>query len=625
MTAERSAVPATTDLVELTAAARNQRKSVGRLVRLLRQSVALSWRADRPLFSSTVVLQLSSAVVLVAQVLVVKMVLDAFVAVTERDASLGEVLLPVGLLALITAAASVSTALLSNQQRVLGELITRSSWWQMLDVTGSVDLRTFESPEFFNRLQRVQTNTLSRPFQLTQGVVGLVGAVAGSVGLGVAIVSIEPLLLPLLLLSGVPIFFTTRLQSRAEFAFVVQQTPLMRLREYLGVAQTGREEAKEVRAFRLGPVLRKRFDAAYQAYIQDLRVHVRHRTRLALIGNLASAVFLAGTLVAVVLLVGAGRVGLAEAGAAIVAIRMLATRLTAAFRAGQLVFESGLFLDDLEEFVALKPAAEEHQRGAPAPDSFTELTVENVTFTYPGSTEPALDGVSMRVAAGEVIALVGENGSGKSTLAKLLAGLYDADGGTIRWDGVDIRTYDRASLRRSIAVVFQDFVRYQLSAADNIGLGRAERIGDDARIRHAAAQAGAAGAIEAMPRGYDTVLSKMFKDGKDLSGGQWQRVALARAFFRDAPFVLLDEPSSALDPRAEHELFQSIRELLADRTVLFVSHRFSTARSADRIYVLADGQVREHGSHEELMALNSRYAELFRLQAAAYVSSETLT
>jgi ATP-binding cassette subfamily B protein len=227
--------------------------------------------------------------------------------------------------------------------------------------------------------------------------------------------------------------------------------------------------------------------------------------------------------------------------------------------------------------------------------------------------------VSLAIRAGEIVALVGENGSGKTTLAKLLAGLYRPAQGVIRWDGLDLSTIDPDELRRSIAVIFQDFIRYHLPARENIGLGRVDGIDDLGAIRDAARHAGADTFIESLTRGYDTMLGPEFIGGTDLSIGQWQRMALARAFVRDAPFVILDEPTAALDPRAEHDLFERIRTLLSDRTVLLISHRFSSVRSADRIYVLRHGQVVEHGRHEELMALDGLYAELFTLQAKQYV------
>jgi ATP-binding cassette subfamily B protein len=246
--------------------------------------------------------------------------------------------------------------------------------------------------------------------------------------------------------------------------------------------------------------------------------------------------------------------------------------------------------------------------------------VNGVSFSYPTATDPAIRDVSLGIRSGEIVALVGENGSGKTTLAKLLAGLYRPATGTITWDGIDINSVDAAQLRSGIAVIFQDFARFHLRARDNIGLGRVDAIDDLDDIREAARHANADEFLSSLPNGYETILGPEFEGGSDLSIGQWQRVALARAFFLQAPFVILDEPTAALDPRAEHDLFERIRGLLAGRTVLLISHRFSSVRNADRIYVLQSGRVTEAGTHDELMGVEGHYAELFRLQAAAYLA-----
>ena len=257
----------------------------------------------------------------------------------------------------------------------------------------------------------------------------------------------------------------------------------------------------------------------------------------------------------------------------------------------------------------------------PAPVSFSTLRLENVTFNYPGVDEPALRDVSLDIGAGQVVALVGENGSGKTTLAKLLCGLYAPSAGRLLWDDADTVQFEPAGLRRSVAVLFQDFCKYLLDVSENIGVGRHERLGDADTIRLAAEHAGADAFIRDLPQGYRTLLGPEFEGGHNLSVGQWQRMALARAFLRDAPLVILDEPTAALDARAEHELFDSMRTLFAGRTVLLISHRFSSVRSADRIYVLHKGQLVEQGTHEQLMQLNGQYADLFTLQAAAYQSN----
>jgi len=249
---------------------------------------------------------------------------------------------------------------------------------------------------------------------------------------------------------------------------------------------------------------------------------------------------------------------------------------------------------------------------------FGPITAERVTFRYPGSERIALHDVSLHVEPGEVVALVGVNGSGKTTLAKLLAGLYLPSEGRICWNGTDTRDADNRELLSQTAIIFQDFIRYWLSAGDNIALGRHERHEDTASIVRAAERAGADTDIGTLPEGYETLLGPAFINGTDLSQGQWQRLALGRTFFRDAPLVILDEPTASLDAKAEHELFARIGELLADRSVLLISHRFSTVRSADRIYVLSGGRVVESGTHDELLAADGTYAELFTLQASPY-------
>jgi ATP-binding cassette subfamily B protein len=272
----------------------------------------------------------------------------------------------------------------------------------------------------------------------------------------------------------------------------------------------------------------------------------------------------------------------------------------------------------------LKDQLVAERAGDPAPSTFARLRVEHVSFNYPGMDAPALRDVSLDIDAGQIVALVGENGSGKTTLAKLLCGLYAPASGRVLWDQTDTATVDPSSLRRSVAVLFQDFCKYFLDVHENIGVGRHERIRESDSIHQAAEHAGADAFIRDLPQGYQTLLGPEFEGGYNLSIGQWQRMALARAFLRDAPLIILDEPTAALDARAEHELFDSMRGLFAGRTVLLISHRFSSVRSADRIYVLHKGQLVEQGSHDELMHREGQYAELFMLQAAAYQSGSSV-
>ena len=602
------------DPVALHVAARAQHKSLGRLTRLVRSSVALVWTAGPRASSALVALQVVSAVALGLQVIAVQQVLSAVLA-AEGGAGFDQAVGPVLLLAGLTALTAVTGALQGQLQRVLGELVARTTWRRVLRVATGVDLRHFESPDFYDHLNRVQTNAVTRPYQVTQGLLATGGSAVAGVGLALALASVSPVLLVLVLVGGVPLLLTSRRESRLEFDFAVAQTPALRQRAYLTLLQTGRDEAKEVRAFGLHEWLRGRYDAVYDRYLTDLRRHAVRRTVLSLVGQLGSAAVLVGTLLFLLWLISRGAVDVAGAGAAIIAIRMLAGQVHSLFRGIQVIFESGLFLDDLDTFLDLGVPALEQPRGAEAPASFDAIRVEDVHFRYPGAAVDALRGVDIELRAGEIVALVGENGSGETTLAKLLAGLYEPDSGRVSWDGVDVSRFCPVSLRARVSVTFQDFVRYAFTGAENIAVGRVDRPASPARVRAAARAAGAEDVLDQLPDGFDTLLSRLFAGGTDLSGGQWQRVALARSFFRDAPLVILDEPSAALDPRAEHALFSTLREVLDGRTALFISHRFSTVRGADRIIVLDAGVVVEDGTHDELLAHGGLYADLYRLQS----------
>lgn len=594
----------------------SQPKSLGRLSRLIRYSVSLVWEAARAPFIALTGLQLVNAGLLAAQVLAIQWVLDGILHLAERGAQ--GVILPVVALAASTAATAVTGAIQGSLGRFVGESVARTMWQRLLDVATGVGLRQFESPSFFDRLERVQDSALTRPFQVTNGVIACIGAVAAGLGLGATLFSFNPLLVPLILAGGVPLLFTSRQESRMEFRFNVEQTPPVRLRNYLAYLLTGRDEAKEVRAYGLSRNLRGRFDGLYSVYLHDLAHHLRRRARMSIIGQFTAAVVLGATLLVLVWLITTGGLTVAEAGAALVAVRMLASQVQALSAGVQTIFESGLFIDDLLVFFSLKPKDAATDAIGSAID-FDEIVADNVTFTYPEGSEPAVDGVTVRIAKGEIVAVVGENGSGKTTLSKLIAGLYPVDSGVIRWDSKPIDDLPAGTVRASTAVIFQDFVHYGLDARSNIALGRPDDAPDDGLIRASARAAGVDAALAGLPDGYDTPLTRIFEGGQDLSGGQWQRVAIARAFYRDAPFVVLDEPSAALDPRAEYELFSSLRRVLHGRSALVISHRFSTVRNADRIYVMDQGRVAESGTHEELMARDGIYAELFSLQASAYL------
>jgi ATP-binding cassette, subfamily B, bacterial len=593
------------------------------LPRLVGDSLKLVWGAGRREFLVMSSLQLLEALGIAAQLFISKAVLDAVLAAGATD-DFAAVLPELAALVAITVALDFARAIEIEQTRVLSELVGRQALSRVIDVSTRVDLLAFESPDFYDRLQRARAQGMFRSMQTVNGLLGLVGSLVAAAGILIALAALQPLLLPLVLLGYVPLWFVSTLNSRDLYRFMHGMTPNERQRHYLERILMGRDPAKEVRSFRLARFLRGRYDRLYDERIDELRSLARRRMGRSLLGSVASAAVTAGTVATLAWLFVTGRMGLAAAGAAVFGLYQLGGRLRGLYMSATSLYEATLFIRDYSSFLELEPERWAHDgAGRRAPRGFQRLTAEEVSFTYPESERPAVDGVSVEIGAGEIIALVGENGSGKTTLAKMLAGLYRPEKGRIRWDGVDLAEVDADELRESIAVIFQDFERYLLPARENVGLGRSELIENLDAIRTSAERADADRFLADLPEGYETMLGREFAGGYDLSIGQWQRVALARAFFRDAPFVILDEPTAALDARAESELFNRMRELLEGRSVVLISHRFSSVRSADRIYVMHDGRVVEHGPHDELMAAEGLYAELFTLQARAYLDPKS--
>lgn len=595
-----------------------RRLSPRKLPLVVGAALRLTWQANRRGFLIAASLQIVGALSISAVVVVGQLALTSILGAQRGSADVRKLALLVVLLAVVTAASSAAATFQQQHQRLLSEEVSISAWRRLLDVTGRVELELYESPRFYDQLQRVQGNALLRPITVTMSLFGLIGGAAGTVGLLLVLLAIDPLLVPLLILAGIPSVLLSRWASRLEFRFAAATAPVYRARDYLRKVLTGRDEAKEIRAFGAEDALRSRHDDRSQRFLSALRRHVHRRQCYALAGVGTTALALGLSLAMLVWFLSIGRITLADAGAAALGIRLLSSRLDQLFQSVAGLFESSVFLEDLDQFLGLATVIESPENGI-APTLSQRICVHNVSYTYPGSAHPVLHGVSLNIGAGEVVAIVGENGSGKTTLAKLIAGLYPPECGHITWDGVDVSDFEPADVRRSVAVIFQDFVHYQLSALENIGLGEPDRVDDETAARAAAWRAGAAKFLERLPDGYSTILSKEFAGGHELSIGQWQRVALARALRRDAPLVILDEPSSALDPRAEQALFTDVRAMIEGRSALLISHRYSTVRMADRIYVMSRGRIVEAGSHSALMALGGLYAELFMMQARAYV------
>ncbi len=593
--------------------------------RVLASSFKLVWEAAPGRFLASLAPQIVTAITTGVQLIITRDVIAAVLATgSGGDLSrVGYLLAAMIGLSIVSTGASIVQ---SQQRQLLGAIVERHTNSVLLDRIIAIDLKRFETPEFQDLLRRAM-NAMGRMFGVTDAALGLARSLFLIVGVGAALYLLQPILLVLAIVGFVPMWLASAASSRQTYFFWKSMTPNERKRSYIFGLFTSREYAKELRSFALAPYMRALYERLSNERLRELAANLRKRARYQVLSGGASAIVTALTYGALAYLVIERRIGIAEAGAAVAASQQLSSQLSNVVLNMTQLYESSLFLEDWEEFNSLAPARPTAVAEATSP--FDRIELDHVSFRYPPSasqdggpehpSQLALDDVSLEIRAGEVIALVGENGSGKTTLAKVLSGLYRPDSGRVLWDGVEVSSRDPSWIYERVAVLFQDFARFMLTVRENIGLGRVERIDDGEAIGRAAERAGADGFVNAWPDRYDTVLGPFFKGGKDVSIGQWQRIALARAFFRDAPLVILDEPTAALDARAEYDLFTRMRDLFSSRSVLLISHRFSSVRSADRIYVLHEGRVVESGTHDELMQLGGRYAELFRLQASAYL------
>lgn len=503
-------------------------------------------------------------------------------------------------------------------ESLLSELFTNATSIRLMEHAATLDLEDLEDPELQDRLDRARRQTVGRMNLLGQ-LFGQAQDAVTVVSFAVGLLVYAPWLIVLLLVALVPAFVGESHFNALGYSLNFQWTPERRQLEYIRQMGASVETAKEVKIFDLHRFFIARFRTLSHDFFVANRALARRRaawgTLLAALGTLGY--YVAYAYIAWRTVRGDFTIGdLTFLAGSFRRLRQLLEGLLVGLSqvAGQ-----ALYLDDLYSFFAIVPEIRSAP-GAPAiPRPIAAgFAFEHVGFRYPDAEAWALRDVSFDLRAGEVLALVGENGAGKTTLVKLLARLYDPDEGRIVLDGRDLREYDLDDLRANVGVVFQDFVRYHLTAAENIGVGRVDAMDDRARVQAAARRAMADDVVAGLPRGYDQLVGRRFRTGVDLSGGQWQKLAIARAYMRDAQVMILDEPTAALDARAEFEVFKRFKDLSEGRTAVLISHRFSSVRMADRILVLAEGRLEASGTHAELMAQGGRYAELFELQAAGY-------
>ena len=608
---------------------RSLRERVGAL-RNLPPFIRLVWQTSPLLAVGECVLRLVRALLPVATLYVGKLIIDEVIVLARTPDAAGGIaqwyaaglLNRIGGLLLLEFALAVSSDILGRTVSLLDSLLSEQfsnvTSLRLMEHAATLDLEDFEDSELQDRLERARRQASGRMTLIGQ-LLGQVQDLVTIVSFGAGLLVYAPWLIALLAVALVPAFIGEAHFNAQSYSLNYARTAERREIDYVRQTAASAETAKEVKIFGLNRFLIDRYrQLAGDFYLANRKLALRRAGW----GGLLTAVGTIAYYVAYAYIVWRtlhGEFTIGDLTFLSGSFRRLRTLLENMLIGFSQVAGQALYLDDLFSFFEITPEIVSPPNPLPFPVPLREgMRFEGVGFRYPGAERWAVRDLNFTLRAGEVLALVGENGAGKTTVVKLIARLYDPDEGRILLDGHDLREYDLFGLRSNIGVIFQDFVRYHLTAAENIAVGRIEAREDRARIAAAARQSLADDLIERLPQGYDQIIGKRFRTGVDLSGGEWQKIAIARAYMRDAQLLILDEPTAALDARAEFEIFQRFKELSKGKTAVLISHRFSSVRMADRIVVLADGRIEAVGTHDELLAGGGRYAELFELQAAGY-------
>src|SRR5579871_787237 len=588
-------------------------------LRNVRPVMAMIWETSPPLVLATAFLRLLRALLPAATLWVSKLILDAVVGRISRGTGSLEAIWKLVALELALAVASDVLGRANTLcDSLLGDRFTNRVSVKLMQHASRLDLASFEDPVFYDKLERARRQTTGR-LGLLAALLNVCQDFISLISLSGLLIVFSPWLMVLLVAAVIPAFLGETHFTTLAYSVLYRWTPQRRMLDYLRLLGASAGSAKEVKMFGLGDYLAGRYHRVAEEIDAENRKLAIRRAVAGSALNLISTGGYYGAYVVVLVRTLAGGISIGTftlLTGAFSRSRGYIERILSSFTD---ISDQAMFLKDLFDFFEMEPTIRSLPAAIPAPRPIrTGFEFRDVAFAYPGSDRLVVRHINFRLDAGEKLALIGENGAGKTTLVKLLARLYDPTEGQILLDGIDLREYDVEDLRHEIGVIFQDYLRYDMLIRENIGFGKLEALTDAERVAMAAHKSLAKGVIDRLPNRYDQMVGRRFEGGVDLSGGEWQKLALARAYMRDAQLLILDEPTATLDARAEFEVFQRFADLTRGRMAVLISHRFSTVRMANRILVLAEGAIQEQGSHQQLVALGGRYAELFELQAAGY-------
>jgi ATP-binding cassette subfamily B protein len=577
------------------------------------------WKSGPTVVFLGIAFRIVNALLPIGLLAVSKLIIDHIVGVLAHHQPVPRVLWwLVGAEFALAACGSMLARVVDYLDSLLADKYTRYVSIEVMRHAAGLDLAAYEDPVFYDRLERARVQATDR-LGMIQSLGRLLQQVVTTLSLSISIVYFSPWLLLILIAGVVPAFLGESHFAFLEYAKNFRQTPIRRHLDYLRILGGSKEAAKELKLFGLSNFLTERFtelsNGIYRENVELSGRRLRIGALLTVLGTLGYYTAYAWVVWRTV----KGELSIGTLYFLAGAILQASNNIQQIFSTVSSIADQALFLTDLLAFFAMEPTIRSKPDALPAPRPVVRgFEFRDVSFSYPGSTRLVLDHLSFTLRPGERVALIGENGEGKTTVVKLLTRLYDPTDGQILLDGVDLREYNLEDLYREIGVIFQDFMRYEMTARENVGVGRIEDVHDTERIVAAARKSLADEVIAKLPGGYEQMLGRRFHQGVDISGGEWQRLALARAYLRDAQVLILDEPTAALDARSEYEVFTRFAELTDGKMTLFISHRFSTVRMADRIVLMRNGRIAEEGNHSQLIALGGRYAEMFELQAANY-------